>query len=309
MSRELSMKFINVADDIYARICSPHRRDILYGRSHIIRSLCNYKRPRPIRAFFEHGVDAIEVDLVEKNLDDQVPFIVYNKYKYQNLKSAGKKNIIKIPDPFTYTVIEAFSEYDFYYRFESNKDNRKRMLYFYGHSTPDTVDLQPFNVYVALLLELRDHYDDFTVCLHYSDVAKGIGDKLQEMGIHWVSLPMLPRAKFSRNFYKLVSHYNHFSSNVPGSYLYYITALNLPFVVYDLKPQLKNISDYAQTSDYYDTVNERFPHSTAYQMFAPDSGVPMEEKRAFALNMLGHDSPILAANIINLISHRLGSYK
>lgn len=300
------MKLFDVLDDLYARICSPHRRDILYGRSHIIRTLCDYKRPRPIRAFFEHGVDAVEVDLVERSLDPQVTFIVYNEYKFQNLKAVGKTNIIKIPDPFTYTVMEAFSQYKFYYPLKTKQNKRKRMLYFYGHSTPDTVDLKPFKVYAALLLELKSQYDDLVVCLHYSDVAKGIGIKIQEIGINWISIPMLPRCKFSTRFYELVSQYNYFSSNVPGSYLYYIAALNLPFVLYNLKPQLKNISDVAQTSVYYETVSERFPHSFAYQMFAPNSDVSMDDKRAFALNILGYDSPTSPDDIINLISHRLG---
>lgn len=280
------MQFFDKLQDYSQRAFSPHKRDIMYGRGALVREVCNFRFPRKINILFEHGIDAVQVDRYERDCDAKA-YIVYSEQKRNNLLAIGKKNVHVVRDPFTYVVNPHFSTYDFYVNFQPAVNGRA--LYFYGHSTPDIDDQKPTDKYISIIKEQIETFGNCTVCLHFADVAKSVHHVLEKNNIDWISIPPLPRKSFPSRFYQMISNYEYFISNVPGSYLYYIASLNLPFKLIKEIPEYLNVSDSAQTKNFSGFFNE-FPNDFAYDLFSTDFEKSRSAKQKFANQMLGYDT-------------------
>jgi hypothetical protein len=282
---------ISKVKDKFLSLASPFKRDLMYGRSSVLRKMANYPFPFPIKFIVEHGVDAVQIDLFEKNSNPD-GYLVFSALKAQNLKTLGKKNVIQIPDPFTYVVNEYFSAWVPQLKLSRQRDPEK-LLFFYAHSTDLVADMRGRDEYLGVIRNYLKSFD-LTVCLHFSDVKRGLGEYLSSNGIKWTFIPEYPRSKFPYRFFSLVDKFGKAASTLPGSYLYYCHYVGIDFELVNLPPNLVNLSDNAQTSAFVGFFDE-FPNSTAYDLFCSDDksdGLSVERDR-FVTELLGYDAPIM----------------
>jgi hypothetical protein len=271
-------------------LASPFKRDLMYGRSSILRRLGGYPFPLPIKYITEHGVDAVQVDLFEQN-SNPYGYIVFSELKAESLKIMGKKNIIQIPDPFSYVVNESFKPWIPQVSLSEKRDPLK-LLFFYAHSTDSVVDLRDREEYLNVIKEYSKCYE-LTVCIHFSDVKRGVGKYLDSQNIAWTYVPEYPRSNFPYRFFSMVDGFGKAASTLPGSYLYYCSYVGIDFELVRLPPMLENRSDSAQTKDFVGFFDE-YPNSTAYDLFSIDAAEPTSalEQRKFILELLGYNGDV-----------------
>jgi hypothetical protein len=266
-------------------VASPHKRDVFYGRSQILRTLLGYRWPRKISFVLEHGVDAVQIDEFEKVVDAN--HVVFSKKKAADLAQLGK-NAYVIPDPFTYVVNSDFTDFcDQAVLPIANKG----ALYFYSHSTKSVLDQNSPITYLNVISNFvkRKGIEKLTICLHFSDVDKGVHKIVERSGFDWISVPKYPVKKFPIRFFELILQYESFYSNTPGSYLYYLVFLGKDFELINFKPKLRNVSDTAQLSDFVGFFDE-YPNDVAYDLFGEGGTASNDEKREFVLSLLGYSS-------------------
>lgn len=269
-------------------ISSPYRRDLMYGRNAILRKLANYPFPLPFRFILEHGVDAVQVDIFESTANPY-GYFVYSSEKAQRLKEIGKKNVYQIPDPFTYVVNEEFKKFIPQVELKNSRDTNK-LLFFFAHSTDSVIDTRNRDEYLKVIKEYSKDYD-VTVCLHFSDVKRNVGEFLSDNSIKWTSITEFPRYDFPYKFFKMVDNFGKVVSTLPGSYLYYCNYINIPFELVNLPPTLTNLSDKAQDKDFVGFFDE-YPNSTAYKLFTGDcdSVNINSQQKQFVNKLLGYNS-------------------
>lgn len=273
--------------DKIVSLASPFRRDLMYGRSSILRRVGGYPFPLPIKYITEHGVDAVQVDLFEEK-SEPYGYFVFSELKAESLKMMGKKNVIQIPDPFSYVVNESFQQWIPQVRLSDERD-RSKLLFFYAHSTDSVVDLRDREEYLNVIKEYSRSYE-LTVCIHFCDVKRGVGKYLDSQNISWTYVPEHPRSDFPYRFFSMVDGFGKAASTLPGSYLYYCSYVGIDFELVRLPPKLENRSDKAQTRDFIGFFDE-YPNSTAYDLFAIDANERISdlERRRFILELLGYN--------------------
>ena len=287
-SKVMGSKKTKLLDKLTA-LCSPYRRDLMYGRSALMRRVASYPLPLPIRIICEHGVDAVQVDLFEQKQNPQ-GYLVFSKLKQKALIDLGKKNVTQIPDPFTYIVNDSYSQWVRQVAVNFNaSNNKKKLLFFYAHSTDTMVDNRSIDQYVIEIKNLKLAYD-VTVCLHFSDLRRGVHKVLNDQNVKYVSIPEHPRSQFCYAFFNLINQYDVACSTLPGSYLYYCTYVNMPFFLVRLPPLLQNIGDKAQAQNFKGFFDE-YPNKDAYDLFDQKTNIRLEvtlEQRKFVNELLGY---------------------
>jgi hypothetical protein len=282
-------KFASLKDKIIS-LASPFKRDLMYGRSSILRKIAQYPFPLPIKYITEHGVDAVQVDLFEKNSNPS-GYLIFSELKSLSLKEMGKENVLQIPDPFTYVVNKAFEPWVDQLPLSKNRDPSK-LLFFYAHSTDSVVDMRDREEYLDVLKNYSKSFE-LTVCIHFSDVKRGVGKYLASNGIKWTFVPEHPRSDFPYRFFSMVDKFGKAASTLPGSYLYYCNYVGIDFELVRLPPSLVNISDKSQAKDFVGFFDE-FPNSTAYELFSIDHAcdVNRAEQERFVRELLGYNGEL-----------------
>ena len=181
-------------------------------------------------------------------------------------------------------------------------------MFFYAHTTKAVDDLNEVKDYVKLINQIRDirRIKDITVCLHFTDVQKGVNKILEENQLKWISIDKHPIRTFPHRFFQQILSFNQFYSTVPGSYLYYLTFLQREIELIDFKPKLINKSDTAQKIEFKGFFDE-FPNSRAYELFDINSSHCWSDKSNFALELLGYDDYINAENVRNILKSALNA--
>ena len=311
-SKAMVFKVSRSFDKLVA-VCSPYRRDLMYGRSSVLRNVANYPLPLPIRVICEHGVDAVQVDLFEEK-QNPYGYLVFSKEKQKTLIGLGKKNVIQIPDPFTFIANKDYSTWVRQVSVSDNSNNKyKKLLFFYAHSTGSVIDNRSVSQYINEIKNLKLSYD-VTVCLHFSDLRRGVHKILCDQGIKYVSISEHPRSQFCYSFFNLINQYDIACSTIPGSYLYYCTYANMPFFLIRLPPLLQNVGDTAQKDDFKGFFDD-YPNKNAYDLFDLEVNPNLEitfEQRNFVNELLGYTDENQSAvevrkKIRSVLSHALWS--
>ena len=284
----MDFNFFKLIDKLYS-VSSPFRRDVHYGRSKIIRKIAKYPFPLPINIIIEHGVDAVQIDLFEQKSRPN-GYAVYSNKKAEDLRKLGKDNVIQIPDPFTYVVNDDFKYLVNQVKTDLYSGRNKKLIFFYAHSTKSVVDERNSEEYFDVIRSYQKKYQ-VTVCLHFSDVQRGIGGLLSKALIEWITIPQYPRSKFPYKFFEMVKNFDYAASTIPGSYLYYCIYVGIPFELVNLRPKLKNLTDKAQRKDFVGFFDE-YPNSIAYELFCkknkPLASITKDQKD-FVLELLGYE--------------------
>ena len=157
----MGFNFYKILDKIYS-VASPYRRDVHYGRSQILRKVANFPYPLPINIILEHGVDAVQIDLFEKNSRPK-GYLVFSAIKAEQLKQLGKNNVVHIPDPFTYVVNNDFKHYVPQVTFNDKSNRGNKLIFFYAHSTASVIDKRNSSEYLDIIKGYQRDYE-VTVC-------------------------------------------------------------------------------------------------------------------------------------------------
>lgn len=186
----------------------------------------------PLFVYSEHGV---AFDVVHKHEleNDAEAMFVFSDAKLERYKKLSSKPCYKVMNPFVW------------YRRQNVKQvvNPSGTLVFPSHSTCNDQCIFDIDEYVYQLKMLPEDMHPVCVCLHMSDVSKGLHLDFMKRGLPVYTAGDASDLRFAERFYDLLRHFRYTMSNMIGSYTYYSIEMGIPFSLYGSKACFINISD------------------------------------------------------------------
>jgi len=141
-----------------------------------------------------------------------------------------------------YNIINPFV----YYR-RSRKINvseaARGTIFFVAHSTSEIDDLTDWEEYINQLKKIPEQFHPIDVCLHPTDMNKGLNLIFEQHGYKIVTAGDLASYQYTINFYDILRNYRYSMSNLLGSYLFYSVEMGIPFSLYGEEPKYFNKAD------------------------------------------------------------------
>ena len=119
----------------------------------------------------------------------------------------------------------------------------KGTLFFFSHSTESTENRMDLEKLFQELKMLPEKMQPVCICLHMTDVHKGVHKKFIENGFPVYSAGNNCDIRFAERWYKLVKNFKYTASNTIGSYVCYSVEMGIPFFYYGSEPVTYNLSD------------------------------------------------------------------
>lgn len=177
-------------------------------------------------------------------------------------------------------------------------------IYFLAHTTPSLIDHKSPLDYSMEINAIPDQYKPITICLHYHDMNKGLGDVYESLGHRVICMGEPYDQKFTERFLRELSGYKYCISNLFGSYALYATEMGVPFGLHGTPPDIENVSD----PNFEKGQLDSYLHTGYYQKaMALFGGLPSEEVSGdatrFALRYLGVEAGV-SRQYMSLILYR-----
>ena len=213
---------------------SPFWVNNIYGIGVWLKKFTFYPTWLPLCNYIEHGI--ILSDDVPKHEKETIAPLMFrhSPIKVETHKKISNKSIHCIISPFAF------------YR-TSNKIQKKYKakgtLYFPCHSTELVDDLTNWDSFIDDLNKIPEKYKPIDICLHHTDVVKGLDKIFISKGYKVFSAGNSTSQKFIEDFYDILKNYTFTMSNFIGSYTFYSVEMNIPFSLYGEEPKFFNKGD------------------------------------------------------------------
>ena len=113
-------------------------------------------------------------------------------------------------------------------------------LFFPAHSTQLIDDETNWETFITGLENIPEHFRPLDICLHYTDIVKGLGKIFEARGYKVFTAGNLVANEFAENFYSILRNYKCSMSNVMGSYGFYSVEMGIPFSLFGSEPLFQN---------------------------------------------------------------------
>ncbi len=141
----------------------------------------------------------------------------------------------------------------------------KGTIAFPAHTTSSIDDVSNIQHYIEQLKALPDVYQPVSICLHVSDICKGLHREFSDNGFEVFSAGTVQDERFAENFYQIIRNFKYATSNIGGGYLYYCVEMGLPFFLYGNEPNYINRGDQNIENGQYTSYKQ---HSAYQEMEA-----------------------------------------
>lgn len=212
----------------------PYVINNVYSLGHWLKDYGYYPKDLPLFTYMDHGMTLFD-KIPPHEINNDAPLIfkfsprLVKIYKQQNKKPV-------------YNLLNPAIHYRISHKIEKLAD-AEGSLFFVAHSTPLIDDLTDWEPFAENLKSLPDIFHPIDICLHPTDMKKGLGEIFINKGfkIFCASEGNLP--EFISNFYSILKRYRYTLSNVIGSYVFYSVEMKIPFSLYGEEPRLFNKGD------------------------------------------------------------------
>lgn len=258
----------------------------LYGFGKSFRTWLNWPFYLPLPFYSDHGISREGLLFKHEQESASRYHFVWNKGRFEFSRSLFKKRMIRVPHPWIA------------YRHRSGympKPNRKGTLVFYPHTTYSSDIEFDANKYIEDLKALPDFFKPLVICLHPTDVQKGLHLYLRQV----CDFPIISAGNnlvgsFVDRFYTIISHFRYATSPYGGSELYYCQEFGVFFFIHGEVPKIINLSEPNTPLgeiEYQDIIHQKIDN-LKFDLFKNISPGPSPEKSDFLISMMGLDSNI-----------------
>lgn len=204
-----------------------------YSIGAYLRGYARYPSWLPIFVYSQHGVGNHTISAHEIGNDAEAMF-VFSQEALKNFHAISDKPCYQVTMPYVW------------YR---RKHNIRQSLFAQGslvfpfHSTLE-VDVA-FNIsrYIDELRALPKDFHPIVVCLHRSDILKGLHKQFIERGLPVYTAGCPEDIYFGSRFYSLLHNFKYTLSNHVGSYAFYSIEMGIPFSLFGENGLLINRTD------------------------------------------------------------------
>ncbi len=250
----------------------------VYGFGKYIRQYGYFPKWLPLCINTDHGPGTRDAPAPHE-LTSTAPVQVYHSsIRVKQWKGVSKKPCYCIYSPFVF------------YRRKNNvkqSSDARGTIAFPAHSTDAIDDTSDIQVYIDQLRMLPAEFQPVSVCLHMSDIKKGLHKKFIQNGFTVYTAGHAFNDEFIDRFYSIVKNFKYSTSNLAGSYLYYCVELGVPFFLYGEGPAFVNKSDPNIEKGVYTSYKKQKSYQELVGLFSTASNSVTEEQRAFVYRGLG----------------------
>jgi hypothetical protein len=207
----------------------------LYGFGKCYRNWLGISKFFPIPFYGDHGVDLTGILHPHEKYNKSKYHLTFSKARVENLNNYKFKKLLYIQNPWvTYRKEKSFQL----------KKIRQGTLIFFAHTNVG-IDFENnnFDLYFNQLSILDKDFGPFVICLHKTDIQKGLHKNLRKFGYPIITAGDTLDPNFVDRFYEIIINFKQATSNKIGSYIFYCTEIGLPFFLYGDIPGLINKSD------------------------------------------------------------------
>ncbi len=204
----------------------------LYGFGKCYREWLGVSKFFPIPFYGDHGVDLTGKLHPHEINNKSKYYLTFSKARYENIDNHKFKKLLYIQNPWiTYRKQKKIEL----------KKNRNGTLIFFAHTNVD-IDFENdnFDLYFNQISILDKDFGPFVICLHKTDINKGLHKKLRKFGYPIITAGDTLDPNFVDRFYDIIINFKQATSNKIGSYIFYCTEIQLPFFLYGKSPTLIN---------------------------------------------------------------------
>jgi hypothetical protein len=236
---------------------APYWTAEIYSFGKHIRKYGYYPSFLPLCIYTDHGPDKTDYPL-KHELESDAPVMFYHSSHSADIwKKFSERSCYTLYSPFVYC------------RRKNNirkSPSAKGTIAFYSHSTESIDNLLDPKIYIKQLLDLPAVFQPVSVCLHHTDINKGIYKIFLEHNIPVYTAGGLGPL-FAERFYNILRNFSFATSNMVGSYLYYAVEIGLPFSIYGSNPKFINRNNDHFKIGKWDPYQEFVNYRQVYNLF------------------------------------------
>ena len=257
---------------------SPFFINEVYGLGYWLKDYAYYPKSWPLFTFMDHGM-ALSDRVTPHEIENNAPLI----FKFSPRTVALYRKASRKP---VYTVVNPYIHYR-----RSRKITvsgaAKGTIFFVAHSTSDIDDLTDWEEYIRQLKQIPEQFHPIDVCLHPTDMDKGLDRIFEQHGYKVFTAGDLTSHLYTVNFYDILRNYRYSMSNILGSYFFYSVEMGIPFSFYGEEPKYFNKADHNIEKGNYTSYREFETFKKAKSLFSGFHATISGEQAAFVKYELG----------------------
>lgn len=184
-------------------------------------------------------------------------------------------------------------------------DRATGTIAFPAHTTDAIDDASDIHVYVEQLRKLPAEYQPVSICLHATDVKKGLHRAFIRNGFAVYTAGDPFSGKFVERFYSIIRNFKYSTSNLGGSYLYYCVEMGVPFFLYGQGPRYINRADPNVERGEYTSYRQQSTYQELVRLFSTMGTSITDEQRKFVHSGLGLDEGLGRARLAAVLYYAL----
>lgn len=276
-------KLIGNIRKCFLYIRRPYWTADVYGFGKWIRKYGYYPNFLPLCIYTDHGPGDNGKSPYPHEIKSTAPVQFYHVTSaVERWRKISSKPCFPIYSPFVFARRSL--------RIEKRKESQGA-IFFIAHSTPSISDYKLVDKYHKELQILPEKFKPITVCLHISDIEKGLDKKYRKLGYKVVTAGDSKNQEFTERFYRLLCSHKYALSNLFGSYGFYAVEMGIPFGLYGDPPIYINKNDSNIPIGVYESDKKSSYHRDINKLFY---GLPADsisiEQHEFVKYHLGLDS-------------------
>lgn len=235
---------------------APYWTAEIYSFGKHIRDYAYYPKFLPLAIYTDHGPQRIPGKPYEHELSMDAPVMFYHSPESVKIwKRFSKKPCFTLFSPFVF--------YRRKNKIEKEKDANGTIAFF-SHSTLDIEDISNPQKYIDQLKNLPEKFQPVSVCLHVTDIKKGVYKIFMENNISVYTAGGNSQF-FAERFYNILKNFSFATTNLVCSSLFYAVEMGTPCFIYGNRPEYvnrgnKNIAmgayDYYDGNEFFKKIHE-----------------------------------------------------
>lgn len=255
----------------------PYLTADMYGFGRYIAKYGYYPRWLPLCINTEHGPGQVNQFITELKTDAPVQ-LFHSPDSVKKWKLVSKKWCFSFMSPFVfYRKISKLER----------SNSAKGTIAFLGHTTICLEDFADPQIYIDQLKQLPAKFHPVDVCLHMTDINKGIHKLFIANGINVLTAGNILDDNFIERFYSIIRNYKYSTSNYLGSYCYYCIEMGIPFFIYGQAPKYISSGDPTAPEGEFDPYKLYDTHREAHNLFSTMTTTITEEQKVYVKRGLG----------------------
>jgi FkbM family methyltransferase len=237
---------------------SPFPINDLYSLGYWLKDYGYYPQHWPLFTYMDHGMTFFE-SIPPHEKENTAPII----FKFSPRLVEAYRKVCKKP---VYCLLNPTIHCRQAKKITQSIDARGTLFY-PAHSTDLIDDTTNWDGFIANLEKIPAKYQPVDICLHPTDVKKGLGKVFESKGYKIYTAGNPHAIDFAENMYNILRNYKYTMSNLLGSYVFYSVEMNIPFSLYGKEPSYINKGDNNVEAGAYTSYKLQPTYQKAVRLF------------------------------------------